>query len=125
MKSLLIISAFLFIIGCGSGSDQKSTSDSTSKTEVKDPEVAKGLALITNSDCFSCHKLNETSSGPSYSSIALKYKSITPATMDSMVTQIYKGGSGKWGFAAMPPHPAISKEHAESMVHYIMSIKPN
>ena len=44
--------------------------------------------------------------------------------MDSIVTQIMKGGKGKWGNVPMMPHPAITKEDAQLMAHYIMSIKP-
>ena len=127
MKKLLAIFSFVFILtACGNNSDskEKSTTDSTTaKTEIKDPEASKGLGLITKSDCFGCHKLTETSIGPAYALIAAKYKTITPENMDSMVTQINKGGFGRWGTVPMTPHPQISKEDAESMVHYIMSIK--
>lgn len=126
MKTLLtILVAVLFITSCGNNSDskEKSTTADAAKTEVKDPEVAKGLELISKSDCFTCHKLAEASVGPPYNAVAAKYKTINDASMDSMVTQIQKGGKGKWGNVPMTPHPQISKEDAQSMVHYIMSIK--
>lgn len=127
MKKLLVI-FFLgcLLTSCGNNSDTKdSAADSTAaKKEPPDPQVAKGLELITKSDCFGCHKLTEASIGPAYAAIAEKYKTITPENMDSMVTQINKGGYGRWGTTPMTPHPTISKEDAESMVHYIMSIKP-
>ena len=124
MKKFIIFSSVLFFISCGNNSEtkEKSSTDST-KTEIKDPEAAKGLELITRSDCFTCHKLTEASVGPSYALVAAKYKTINEANMDSMVTQINKGGKGKWGNVPMTAHPAISKEDAQSMVHYIMSIK--
>ena len=125
-KVFIIFSSLLFFTSCGNNADRKeiSTADSTTaKTEVKDPEAAKGLELITKSDCFTCHKLTNASIGPPYSAVAAKYKIINETTMDSMVTQINKGGKGKWGNIPMMPHPAISKEDAQSMVHYIMSIK--
>lgn len=125
MKKFIVYSCVLFFISCGNNSEtkEKSASDSTAKTEVKDPEAAKGLELITRSDCFTCHKLTEASVGPSYAAVAAKYKTIDEANMDSMVTQINKGGKGRWGTVPMTAHPAISKEDAQSMVHYIMSIK--
>lgn len=124
MKKFIIFSSVLFFISCGNNSEtkEKSATDST-KTEIKDPEAAKGLELITRSDCFTCHKLTEASVGPSYALVAAKYKTINEANMDSMVTQINKGGKGRWGNVPMTAHPAISKEDAQSMVHYIMSIK--
>ncbi len=126
MKYLITFFSFMFFISCGNNNDtkEKSTTNSeNTKTEATDPEVAKGLELITKSDCFGCHKLTETSIGPAYSLIAAKYKTITPENRDSMVVQIKKGGFGRWGTVPMTAHPAISKEDAESMVHYIMSIK--
>jgi cytochrome c len=127
MKSLIIFSLILFLTSCGNSSEtkeQSATESATAKTEVKDPKVANGLELVSKSDCFGCHKLTETSIGPSYAAIASKYKTITPDNMDTLVAQIIKGGSGKWGNVPMTPHPSTSREDAESMVHYIMSIKP-
>jgi cytochrome c len=123
MKKLLVLSTALFIISCGSDTSNKQGANAPARVDVKDPEAEKGLDLITKSDCFTCHKLTGASSGPPYSAIAAKYKVINDITMDSMVTQIIKGGSGRWGFAKMTPHPQISMPDAKTMVHYIMSIK--
>ncbi len=125
MKTITFLFFVICLISCGgnSGNDTTSTNTSPAKPEVKDPEAAKGLELITKSDCFTCHKLTEASVGPSYALVAAKYKTINEANMDSMVMQINKGGKGRWGNVPMTAHPAISKEDAQSMVHYIMSIK--
>ncbi len=126
MKYLIAFFSFMVFISCGNNDDTKeksTTNTENTKTEATDPEAAKGLELVAKSDCFGCHKLTETSIGPAYSLIASKYKTITPQNMDSMVVQIIKGGSGRWGTVPMTAHPSISKEDAQSMVHYIMSIK--
>ncbi len=126
MKKLIIFSAILFFISCGNNSEtkEKSTTDSTTgKTEATDPDASKGLELISKSDCFTCHKLTETSIGPAYALIAEKYKTLDQPAMDSIVNQIINGGAGKWGTVPMAPHPNISKEDAQLMAHYIMSIK--
>ena len=123
MKVILCI-ATLFLISCGnnSGTDNKTATDSAKK-EIKDPEADKGLQLISKADCFGCHKLNEASIGPSYAAVHAKYKTINPQSMDSMVSQIINGGSGRWGTVPMPAH-IVTNENAQSMVHYIMSVNP-
>ena len=129
-KSLVIFGSVIFFISCGSGSEsadapaEDTTATTTTVAPATDPEVQKGLDLIAQSDCFTCHKLNETAIGPSYAAVAEKYQSMDrQAAVDSMVHQIINGGSGKWGTTPMTPHPATTKEEATSMVAYIMSIK--
>ena len=126
MKFIILFLSILLFVACGNNAEKKensTTGTATTKSEAEDPLAAKGLALVAKSDCFTCHKLADASIGPPYSAIAAKYKTITPESMDSMVSQISKGGAGRWGTVPMPPHPAISKEDEELMVHYIMSIK--
>lgn len=89
-------------------------------TEARDTK--KGETLISKSDCFACHKANEKLLGPSYKEVANKYGD-TKANVDYLVTKIKNGGSGVWGAIPMSPHPALSDEDAEAMVHYILSLK--
>src|SRR5947207_2339431 len=119
MKLLIFFLTVLFLISCGNNSDtkEKSTTEPAATTEVTDPDAARGLALFAKSTCFTCHKLTETFTGPSYAAIASKYKTLTQPAMDSMVEQILKGGKGKWGTIPMPPQQ-VSKQDAELMVHY-------
>ncbi len=124
-KALVIFSSVIFLISCGDGDSKEketTTAASTKTTEVNE-NAAKGLELVTKSDCFTCHKLTESSIGPAYSMIADKYKKLDQPAMDSMVKQIINGGAGRWGTVPMTPHPDMPKEDAEMMVHYIMSIK--
>ena len=128
MKNIFIgFSCFLLLMGCG-GNDSSAPATTEKKAEEApvektDPDIQKGLELISKSDCFTCHKLTETSIGPSYKAVAEKYKTLNQATIDSIAAQIKAGGSGKWGTVPMTPHPTIPKEDAEAMAHYIMSIK--
>lgn len=123
MKKVFVFISILFIISCDNNADTKQSTAETKPVETKNVNAEKGLELITKSDCFTCHKLTESSIGPAYALIADKYKTLNEAAMDSMVTQIIKGGAGRWGTVPMTPHPDMSKEDAEMMVHYIMSIK--
>lgn len=125
-KSILILSSVLFFISCGNNTDTKETAaDSVvAVKETKDPALDRGLDLMSKSDCFTCHKLNESSIGPAYAAVADKYKTMDKqAAMDSIVYQIQHGGGGKWGTSAMQPHPLITKEEGDTMAMYIMSIK--
>ncbi|MFA6946106.1 MAG: c-type cytochrome [Pedobacter sp.] len=95
---------------------------------VKAPELAdnsdvkKGEELISKSDCFACHKINEKLLGPSYKDVANKYSN-TKANVDLLVNKIKTGGSGVWGAIPMSPHPALSDDDAKAMVHYVLSLK--
>lgn len=129
----LALFSLILLASCGDG-DKTKTTDTTTTADTTatapaavepaaDPEATKGLDLAAKSDCFTCHKLNETSTGPSYAAVAAKYKSQMPGIADTLVSKILKGGSGNWGTIPMTPHPALSKEDAKSIVAYVMSIK--
>ena len=85
-------------------------------------DTKKGETLISKSDCFACHKINEKLLGPSYKDVANKYSS-TKANIDYLVAKIKNGGSGVWGAIPMSPHPALSDDDAAAMVQYILSLK--
>jgi cytochrome c len=80
-----------------------------------------GKILIAESDCKSCHMIDEKSAGPSYRDIAQKYKK-DPGALDLLANKIINGGSGVWGEVAMAAHPQITKEQAVQMVEYIISL---
>jgi len=83
--------------------------------------TSAGLELILNSDCRSCHALNEVSVGPSYYSIAQRYTGDS-TTVDRLAKTIISGGSGVWGERVMSAHPQLTLEEATAMVKYILSI---
>ena len=108
--------------------------DSASKTDAKDakpaesslsnnPDYQKGLELIANSDCLTCHKVDEAYTGPTYRDVANKYASQAPGIIPELAGKIVKGGSGVWGQVPMTAHPAISQADAEAMVKYILLLK--
>lgn len=128
-KGYIIFTSVLFLLSCNSSTDTKETSTKSADTvvtapvaEAKDPEIEKGLNLIAQSDCLTCHKLTETLIGPAYAAVATKYQG-QQIMIDSLAHKIIKGGSGVWGTVPMTPHPMLSLEDAEAMVHYVMSIK--
>jgi cytochrome c len=136
MKKLFVILSFGglgLLASCGgSGGTEKNAETEARKDEANqqaaeadpadNPDYEKGLALVGQSDCLTCHKINEASTGPAYSAIAAKYAN-TPEIIDQLSNKVIKGGSGNWGVVPMTPHPNLSKEDAVAMVKYILLLK--
>ncbi len=80
-----------------------------------------GLSLINNSDCKSCHLIDQKSVGPAYLDVANKYKS-DKAGQEKLIQKIIYGGGGVWGDHVMAAHPQITPPQAANMVKYIMSL---
>ncbi|HZH64591.1 MAG TPA: c-type cytochrome [Flavisolibacter sp.] len=125
-KTILIVGIIAAIAGCGSNETKTATAGNTdASTESKpadlssNPDYQKGLALIGKSDCLTCHKIDETATGPAYVAVAKKYAD-QPGIEDSLAQKIIKGGGGVWGNIAMTPHPQLSQEDAKAMVKYIL-----
>jgi cytochrome c len=116
----------MFAIACGGNEEQKT--DSAAKAPAgqakadlsSNPDYQKGLALIGKSDCLTCHKVSEASTGPAYKDVAAKYPNAADTTIERMANHIIKGGSGIWGAIPMTPHPTLSEEDAKQMVKYVL-----
>ena len=78
--------------------------------------------LISKSDCFACHKIQDKLLGPSYKDVANKYEN-TKANLDYLVNKVKTGGSGVWGAVPMSPHPALADDDARAMITYVLSLK--
>ncbi|HMO62320.1 MAG TPA: cytochrome c class I [Ferruginibacter sp.] len=127
MKKFFISAAVAAVLfSCGASSDSKEAT-AADPAEAKaapatNPLEDKALALIGQSDCITCHKINESVTGPAYIDVANKYDN-TPANVEMLVEKVLKGGKGNWGEVPMLAHPALSKEDATIMVEYILSLK--
>ncbi|NJB37759.1 ThuA domain-containing protein [Croceivirga sp. JEA036] len=80
-----------------------------------------GKALTQSLDCKSCHKEKESSIGPSYQDISIKYAKQRGST-NYLMTKIIGGGSGVWGEVQMPAHPDVSQLEARQIASYIESL---
>lgn len=132
MKRIFIVAfAMAAIVACNddkgkSNSSETSTPDTAKGTSVtENPTYQKGLELVASSDCFTCHKIDDKLTGPSYREIANKYAGASDAVKDSLAHTIIKGSTGKWGTAIMIPHPDLSVENAKAMVEYVLLLKNN
>jgi cytochrome c len=123
--SFIVSLSFLFI-ACGgdnkADSAEKTEPEKTTTSVMDNPDYQKGLNLIAKSDCFTCHKLREASTGPAYGAVADKYEN-TEANQNMLADKIIKGGQGVWGEVPMLAHPDLPKEDAVAMVKYILLLK--
>lgn len=132
IKKFLVLSCMAAAIYSCGGSEPKTTTTEPQPTATtaaaddlsKNPDYQKGLELIAKSDCLTCHKVDETSTGPSYRDVANKYAN-NDAVVDSLSQKIIKGGSGNWGTIPMTPHTTLSTDDAKQMLKYIMLLKTN
>jgi cytochrome c len=94
-------------------------------TKAKKPTIAEiedGKALISKSDCLSCHKLNIKLIGPAYKDVATKYPA-NEANYTILTQKVINGGIGVWGQVAMAPHPNLPPADVKKMIKYILTIK--
>ncbi len=80
------------------------------------PEGENAERLIKASDCSGCHAVDRQVVGPSYGSIAERYRGQTDA-VEKVVTKIRDGGSG------MTPHPDLTDAQRREIAQWILSQK--
>lgn len=123
--AIIALSAVVFMMACGgSETEEKVVADVEKSNSPSDnPDYKKGLALVANSDCLTCHKINEAATGPAYADIAAKYAGADDAQITKLANTIINGGSGNWGPVPMTPHPDLSEADAKQMVKYVLLLK--
>lgn len=123
--AIIALSAVVFMMACGgSETEEKVVAEVEKSNSPSDnPDYKKGLALVANSDCLTCHKINEAATGPAYADIAAKYAGADDAQITKLANTIINGGSGNWGPVPMTPHPDLSEADAKQMVKYVLLLK--
>jgi cytochrome c len=133
LKKYFVSAAVLMLMAaCGNNSSNTSAETTSEKAQdaqqaasddiTQNPDYQKGFELVSNSDCFTCHKVTEKLVGPAYQDVANKYAGSDTA-VDYLAHKIITGGSGVWGNVAMTPHPQLSVDSAKQMVKYILLLK--
>jgi cytochrome c len=120
LNTIIISCAAFFVQACGNAKQEVKAEEKPVPSVSSDYEI--GLALVAQSDCLTCHKVDEKNIGPAYREIAAKYDS-TKENIELLAGKIRKGGSGVWGTIPMTPHPQLSEEDAKAMVRYIFTLK--
>ena len=128
-KTFMIIASFAVLAACGGGGE-KEKKEETKKDEktVKsddlssNPDYQKGLQITANSDCFTCHKIDEKNIGPAWRDVANKYAGQDTA-VKYLAKKIIEGGAGVWGTVPMAAHPTFTQEEAETVAKYVLLLK--
>lgn len=126
MKKIFIFlctSAILYSCGGGGAKTEKKDSAAAPQaTASVNPYEDQALPIIGKSDCATCHKINEASTGPAWKDVAKKYPH-TDANVKMLAQKILKGGSGNWGTIPMTGHPALTEEEATVLANYVLALK--
>ncbi|TDH25632.1 c-type cytochrome [Segetibacter sp. 3557_3] len=131
MKKVFVIGFIAIGVYACSGSETKEEKTQELATEAApaaaaapntSPDYEKGLSLIAQNDCLTCHKVDEKVTGPAYRDVANKYPD-NEETIDYLANKIIKGGAGVWGTVPMTPHPTLSDQDAQTMARYILLLK--
>jgi cytochrome c len=129
-KTCIVLCCALLAIACGNSGESKTGDNKKDSAASSQPTVAnqKGLELIAASDCTTCHKLDQASTGgmsigPAYSEVAKKYAPAADTTVARLVQKIINGGTGVWGQLPMTAHAALPPADVKEMVTYILSLK--
>lgn len=139
-KAIYASALLLFLAACGNNNNQAENDNAAGTTTeenageaapegtttlgngISQEDYEKGLALVSQNDCLTCHKIDEKLVGPAYKEVANKYQADS-ATVEMLAEKIIHGGSGNWGQVAMTPHPNVSVDDAKQMVKYVLSLK--
>jgi len=112
--------AMSWLVACNSGGAKDDTSTKGTTDNTTNPDYQKGLELVAQNKCMTCHLIDEKLTGPAYREVAKKYTGMPDTIVSHLASKVISGGSGVWGPIMMTPHPDLSKEDAEAMVKYIL-----
>ena len=133
-ESPLLIGCLLFVtfylLCCDNKTEQKDTRKTVDyirqipgmNDSIPTDISEKGKVLIAYSDCYTCHKEDQRSVGPSFKDITKRYP-VNKVYIEMLAHKVILGGSRSWGYPVMAPHPKLSFEDAKTMVTYILSLK--
>src|SRR6188474_2036447 len=127
-KTFFMIAALGLLTACGGDEKDKKGTASEQKAEKTEGELSdnpiyqKALTIIENSDCRTCHLIDEKNIGPAWRDVANKYADSANA-VEYLSHKIINGGSGVWGQVPMAAHPTMSQEDAETLAKFVILLK--
>ena len=84
----------------------------------------QALTLAKQNACLGCHALNKKIVGPSFESVASKYKN-DPNAQAFLKNKILKGGAGSWGVVPMPANTKLSDVDVALLTSWILRGAPS
>lgn len=78
------------------------------------------MALAQKHSCTACHAVETKLVGPAFAEVAKKYKGQKNAEA-TLIANIKKGGSGKWGAVPMPAQASLTDADAKTLARWILS----
>jgi len=87
-------------------------------------EDQKAITVAKQNACLGCHASNKKIVGPSFQSVAQKYKKDSNA-QSFLKNKIAKGGSGSWGVVPMPANAKLSDADLSLLANWILRGAPN
>jgi cytochrome c len=79
------------------------------------------LELAQKNACLACHAVANKIVGPAYADVAKKYKGQKDAEA-TLISNIKKGGTGKWGAIPMPPQTNLSDADTKALAKWILTL---
>ncbi|WP_216238299.1 c-type cytochrome [Polynucleobacter sp. JS-Polo-80-F4] len=87
-------------------------------------EDENAYAIAKQNACLGCHAINKKIVGPSFQSVAQKYKSDSSA-QTFLKNKIAKGGSGSWGVVPMPANTKLSDADLTVLTGWVLRGAPS
>jgi cytochrome c len=88
-----------------------------------DESDSKAFAIAKQNACLGCHNVNKKIVGPSFQSIAQKYKNDSGA-QTFLKNKIAKAGAGSWGVVPMPANAKLSDSELSLLASWILRGAP-
>jgi cytochrome c len=79
-----------------------------------------GHAIALKNSCLACHAVDQKLVGPSFKSVAEKYKGNSQAEK-TLMAKVKSGGQGVWGSMPMPAQSQLNNDDLKSVVDWILA----
>lgn len=124
MRASFFTLAIVVLSACHSGAEHATADKKTVTSSLSDnPDYQKGLGLIGQNDCLTCHTVNDDAAGPAFVKIAARYPHAADSTILRLAKKVVTGGSGDFGQVPMSAHPTLPEAQAVQMVKYILLLQ--